>query len=102
MLAKIQAKFSQLTPSQWSLVCLLLLAVIGAVDHATGYEISFSIFYLAPVGIAAWHLNKPLANFACIPSALIWLTADFASGHPYGICHIIDSCSWLLTSHTTA
>jgi len=65
------------------------LAVIGAVDHATGYEVSFSIFYLAPVGIAAWSLSKPLANFTCILSALTWLTVDFASGHLYSHMSIL-------------
>ncbi len=83
MLAKIRTKFSQLSPSQWGSVCLLLLALIGTVDHAIGYELSFSIFYLAPVGIAAWHLSKPLANLACIVSALTWFIVDFASGHSY-------------------
>jgi hypothetical protein len=34
--------------------CLLLVALLGLVDWATGSEISFSIFYLAPVAIASW------------------------------------------------
>lgn len=35
---------------------LLIVGVVGASDHMTGYELSFSIFYLIPVGLAAWYL----------------------------------------------
>ena len=33
---------------------LVLVAAIGYIDHLTGIEISFSIFYLVPVGLVAW------------------------------------------------
>lgn len=39
------------------LLCALILIVVGIIDHLTGYEIAFSLFYLAPVGIAAWRLS---------------------------------------------
>jgi len=35
-----------------TLLCLLLVAFLGAVDYITGYEVSFSIFYLTPVCLA--------------------------------------------------
>jgi diguanylate cyclase (GGDEF)-like protein len=67
----------------WWAVIVFLLIVIGTVDHITGYELSFSLFYLAPVSIAAWHLSKPLAMLTCILSALTWFTVDFISVHSY-------------------
>ncbi|MCB1843256.1 MAG: GGDEF domain-containing protein [Halioglobus sp.] len=79
----LQSAASRFTTIHWVVVCLLLLTVIALSDHATGYEISFSIFYLAPVGIAAWHLNRSLANLTCVLSALIWLSVDFAAGSAY-------------------
>jgi len=33
------------------LLCVVLLAIVGAADRATGYELSFSIFYLFPIAI---------------------------------------------------
>jgi len=60
-----------------------MLIGIGGVDHITGYEISFSIFYLVPVGISARYLGKIWAYSICVLSALTWLTVELASGHPY-------------------
>lgn len=40
-----------LSPARRGGLCLLLIAVVGALDHVTGYEIAFSIFYLVPVSI---------------------------------------------------
>ncbi len=36
----------------------LLLAFIGVLDHLTGIEFSFSLFYLAPVALVSWRLGK--------------------------------------------
>ena len=38
--------------------CLLLLGVLSYLDYATGYEMSFFVFYSVPVGIAAWYLGR--------------------------------------------
>ena len=63
--------------------CLLLVGVIGTLDHLTGYEISFSIFYLVPIGIAAWHGNRKLGLWMSIVSAVVWLVTDLTGGHRY-------------------
>jgi len=36
-------------------VSIVLVALVGAADYLTGPELSFSIFYLIPVTLAAWH-----------------------------------------------
>ncbi len=33
-------------------ICLLVILVLAVIDNATGYELSFSIFYLLPVSTA--------------------------------------------------
>jgi hypothetical protein len=33
---------------------LAVVLLIGVIDYATGAELAFSVFYLFPVGIAAW------------------------------------------------
>lgn len=62
---------------------LLIIAVWGVIDLATGYEYSFAVFYLVPVSIAAWYDNKNMAIFTIILSALTWLYADYGAGHHY-------------------
>lgn len=62
---------------------LLIIAVWGAIDLATGYEYSFAVFYLVPVSIAAWYDNKYVTIATVILSALTWLYADYGAGHQY-------------------
>lgn len=57
--------------------------LVAGLDFITGYEISFSIFYLAPVGLAAWFLNKATAQVFAVVSTLIWLAMDIFSGNTY-------------------
>lgn len=65
------------------LICVLILIVLGIIDHVTGYEIAFSLFYLAPVGLAAWHLSRPTAILVSVVAASISLLVDYTSGHIY-------------------
>lgn len=62
---------------------LLCLLVIGYVDYATGYELSFSMFYLIPLLLAVWYLGGRATIFMVPACTLVWLWADWASGHPY-------------------
>lgn len=62
-------------------ICLTLL--IGALDHITGLELSFSIFYIIPISIASWYGGPKLGIFLSVLSAITWFTADLASGHVY-------------------
>lgn len=60
-----------------------LCIVLGGIDYLTGYEVSFSIFYLLPVFLVAWFVGRRAAIFISILSALIWMLADLTSGHTY-------------------
>ncbi|MCG6923531.1 MAG: GGDEF domain-containing protein [Acidobacteria bacterium] len=51
---------------------LASIAVLGAIDHATGVEISFSIFYLAPIGVAAWVAGRKAGLPLAVAAALVW------------------------------
>jgi len=67
--------------------CLLAALVIGFIDHATGYEVSFSIFYFAPVSVASWSLGPAFGQMLALFSAFIWLVVDYSAGalysHPF-------------------
>ena len=61
----------------------ILTFLVGLLDHITGYELSFSIFYIAPIASASWYGGRHPGLFLSVLSAFTWLAADFASGHVY-------------------
>ena len=65
------------------LLILLITAVLGMIDLATGYEYSFSVFYLLPVSIAAWYDQYKITVLTILLSGMTWLVADIHAGHPY-------------------
>jgi diguanylate cyclase (GGDEF)-like protein len=62
---------------------LVLLALVGALDRASGYELSLSVLYLAPVALATWYAGEAAGLAIALASALVWLAADAGAGHRY-------------------
>jgi len=62
---------------------LALLGLLGVVDHATGFELSFSLFYLAPISLASWYLGRNAGLSVSVAAAAVWLLVDRTSGRPY-------------------
>ena len=62
---------------------LTLIALLGILDHLTGFELSFSVFYLIPIILAAWYVGKGAGLVMSLISAFTWLGMDFTSGHAY-------------------
>ena len=65
------------------MITLAGIVLLGAVDYLSGYEVSFSLFYLAPVAFATWYINRTAGVICAVLSCLIWYLADFTSGHQY-------------------
>jgi diguanylate cyclase (GGDEF)-like protein len=63
--------------------CLSMVGVIGTIDHLTGSEMSLSIFYLMPIGTAAWYGNRKLGMWMSVVSAIVWVVTDFTAEHTY-------------------
>ena len=61
----------------------VFLALVGTVDYATGYEVSFSVFYLLGVGLAAWFVGRSFGIWMSVLSVAVWLVGDVASGAKY-------------------
>lgn len=61
----------------------LLVVLFGFLDHLTGPEIAFSIFYLIPISMIAWFLGKWKGALFSIAGAITWLIADTSAGHLY-------------------
>ena len=58
------------------LVAAILVATVGLLDHLTGTELSFSIFYLVPISLAAWRLGVRGAALWAALCAVVWLFLD--------------------------
>jgi diguanylate cyclase (GGDEF)-like protein len=83
MLQAIGTFIAALSPRQLRLSVYVLVAIVGAVDLATGRELSFSIFYAIPVGIGSWYAGKRFGLVVCVASAATWLASDWSAGFQY-------------------
>ena len=61
----------------------LMSVFLGFIDHALGYEISFSIFYLLAILFVFHYETFAKAVIVAFFSSLIWLAADLMSGNRY-------------------
>jgi signal transduction histidine kinase len=64
-------------------VALLIVILVGVIDYLTGYEISFSIFYLAGIALATWYAGRRFAWVVSTLSVVSWLVGDLAAGATY-------------------
>ncbi|HEY5732058.1 MAG TPA: GGDEF domain-containing protein [Anaerolineales bacterium] len=54
--------------------------ILGFVDYITGFELSFSFFYLIPITMTAWALGKNAGLAFSVLSATVWFTSNTLSG----------------------
>lgn len=73
---------SQSRTRVWLLVLIGTL-LLGILDFRSGFEISFSFFYLFPVFVAAWLLQRSGGYFIALLSAITWLAANLLAGQRY-------------------
>jgi len=65
------------------LVGLGLLAVVGYLDYATGYQLTLSVFYLLPILFVLRRMGRSWAFVMAVLAAAVWLLADMAAGERY-------------------
>ena len=67
----------------FSICGLVLVVIIGIIDHLTGYELSLSLFYLIPIFFVSWKVGRLIGIPVAILSAFTWTVADLLAGKPY-------------------
>ena len=67
----------------WIGLGLFLLGGVAILDHMTGVELSFSLFYLIPISLIAWTVNERVGLAFSFLSAGIWQVVDIWSGNQY-------------------
>ena len=60
-----------------------IVFALGFVDYLTGFELSFSFFYLIPVSMAAWAVSRNTGLAFSVISAATWLLSNLLSGQYY-------------------
>ncbi len=55
----------------------ILIGIVGYVDYVTGREVSFAIFYLAPIGYITWYTGRLTGIMASAASALTWFFDEY-------------------------
>jgi diguanylate cyclase (GGDEF)-like protein len=60
-----------------------IVFVLGVIDYATGFELSFSFFYLIPVTMIAWAVSRNTGLAFSVLSASVWLTSNILSGENF-------------------
>jgi diguanylate cyclase (GGDEF)-like protein len=67
----------------WVSLGIFFIFVVGWIDHATGSEISVSLFYLIPISMITWQAGKWPGFAVSLLAAFIWLMADITNGKTY-------------------
>ena len=93
MLRQFHERLSELSYWAIGLLASVLILLVATLDHATGYEISFSIFFLIPILIAVGYGDRNMGYAAGIVSASAWMIVEKTSALPY-------SQSWILYWNT--
>ncbi len=76
----IDRALGNLSRGQIIAVALLGVAVIGIPDYLIASEISLSLFYLGPVGVAAWYAGGRAGTALALVSTLSVIAGDFGDG----------------------
>jgi diguanylate cyclase (GGDEF)-like protein len=83
MFVKAIAVLEKLSKTFWLITGFMLLCVVGILDYLTGYEFSFSLFYLFPIALFTWFISYKLGIISAFVSAAIWLAVDVLAGAVY-------------------
>ena len=60
-----------------------IVFVLGVIDYVTGFELSFSFFYLLPVTMTAWAVGRDAGLAFSVLSASTWLLSNILSGQSF-------------------
>lgn len=64
----------------WTVVCMPVVILLGVIDLLIGYDLSFSLFFLAPISVASWFTGRRLGLIVSAASTVVLLITDIQSG----------------------
>lgn len=83
MLYGLNHKLSEI--SKWQVVSIgvFLLVIIGYIDYVSGFEISMSFFYVAPIGFVTWYAGKNHGLALSVIAGIVLILAAISAHHDY-------------------
>jgi len=63
------------------LIGLAILALVGVADYLSGFELSFSVFYLLGIAFATWFVGRSFGFVVSVLSVIVSQSGDFAAGY---------------------
>jgi signal transduction histidine kinase len=76
-------KFAQQPHTRIVVEMTLVMLAIGLIDFLLPYQISFGLFYGAPILVVAWYCDRKSSVFVALLAGITWWWSDWQSGHPY-------------------
>jgi signal transduction histidine kinase len=77
---RILATSDPLKKTRYIALTFGLVAVIGAADYLTGFELSLLVFYFLPVCVAVAAVGWRFGALTAVLSVATWLAGDYAAG----------------------
>ena len=71
------------SPLFWTIVGFAIVGLLGLLDYATGNELTISLFYLIPIVLVTWVVDRKTGLFMSFISGLTLLGAEIAAGQTY-------------------
>jgi signal transduction histidine kinase len=84
--ATITGKFRQFglhSKPFWAGLSLVIMAIVGLLDYATGFELNFVAFYLIPVILAVWFVSRVFGLCISALCAVVSIVGDVIAGARY-------------------
>jgi diguanylate cyclase (GGDEF)-like protein len=75
--------FENRSPLFWTVAGITIIGLLGILDYATGNELTLSLFYLIPIVLVTWVVDRDTGLFMSFISGLTLLGAEIAAGQTY-------------------
>jgi diguanylate cyclase (GGDEF)-like protein len=80
---QLLSSLERLSKRWLTVIAIGFVIIVGFVDYFTGSELSISLFYLIPVTIATWAINRKAGLVFSVISAITWLITNLLNGQEF-------------------
>lgn len=75
-MSKLWPYIGKLSISRLAGLGFVFIGLVGILDYLSGSELSFSIFYMAPIAFLAWFVGRRIGILGSVVAAILWLLVD--------------------------